>query len=306
MEQLANAPLWRYTTLKIGGEASRFCQPQSPDELAALVADLASRDEPWHILGGGSNLLVSSKGVQGTVIRTTQMTSMTNPEALIIEAQAGARLPHLARYAASRGLSGLEFAVGIPGTVGGGVIMNAGAHGSCMANIVEEVTIFDTKNANVMKLPGSALGFQYRHCNLDPSVHVVLSARFRLNSDRREAIEERIRHNEEYRWRTQPLGWPNAGSTFKNPEPDRGAGLLLDKAGAKSLKEGSAAVSAVHANFVINMGGATSEEVAILLRKMQECVYSKFQIRLQPEWKRLGDFSSVEEQIWQANGSESA
>lgn len=302
MEEQANAPLWRYTTLKIGGEAQRFCQPSSIDELAFLVAELSERDEPWCILGGGSNLLVSSKGVKGTVIRTTKMTGIANPEPGVIEAEAGARLPHLARYAASLGLQGLEFAVGIPGTVGGGVIMNAGAHGSCMANIIEEVTIFDTKTNSISKLACNSLGLQYRRSNLDPSVHAVLSARFRMSLDRPETIEERIRHNEEYRWKTQPLGWPNAGSTFKNPEPERGAGFLLDQAGAKSLKEGQAAVSAVHANFVINMGSATSDEVAVLLRRMQECVYAKFQIRLQPEWKRLGEFTLEEQEIWKENG----
>lgn len=298
MEEQVNAPLWRYTTLKIGGEAKRLCQPVNIEELASLVAELNERNEPWYILGGGSNLLVSSKGVKGTVIRTTKMTGIASPEAGVIEAEAGARLPHLARYAAVLGLQGLEFAVGIPGTVGGGVIMNAGAHGSCMANIIEEVTIFDTKTNNISKLAASRLGFQYRCSNLDPSIHVVLSARFRMNLDRPETIEERIRHNEEYRWKTQPLGWPNAGSTFKNPEPERGAGFLLDQAGAKSLKEGRAAVSAVHANFVINMGDATSDEVAVLLQRMQDCVYSKFQIRLQPEWKRLGEFSSQDDEIW--------
>jgi UDP-N-acetylmuramate dehydrogenase len=119
-----------------------------------------------------------------------------------------------------------------------------------------------------------------------------------LSPDKTESIQERIRKNEEYRWKTQPLSWPSAGSTFKNPQPDRGAGLLLDQAGAKQLREGNAAVSAVHANFVINMGGATSSEVTSLLMRMQECVQKTFGVHLIPEWKKLGIFSNVENSVW--------
>ncbi len=299
MEAQTNVALWRYTTLKIGGEAGSFCQPESIEEMVTLMETLKKQGQPWFVLGGGSNLLVSSAGVKGTVIRTAQMKRMENPEPNIIEADAGARLPHLARFAASKGLSGFEFSVGIPGTVGGGVIMNAGAHGSCMSNLIETVTIFDTKKEEVVTLRNEELGFVYRKCNLNPAEHVVLSARFRLTDERPEIIEANIKHSEEYRWKTQPLGWPNAGSTFKNPEPTRGAGMLLDQSGAKLLKEGAAAVSAVHANFVINMGGATSTEVTSLLRQMQDCVQTNFDVRLHPEWKIVGDFSDSERSVFE-------
>ncbi len=298
MEAATNVALGRYTTLKIGGAVNQLCQPSSLDQLVQLTADLNDKKEPWFILGGGSNLLVSSEGYKGTVIRTAQLIGMKNPQPTIIEADAGARLPHLARYAASLGLSGLEFLVGIPGTVGGAVIMNAGAHGSCIANVLEDVTVFDSAKNDIVQLANTDLHFSYRRCNLDPARHVVLSAKFRLTADVREVIEQNTKHNEEYRWKTQPLGWPNAGSTFKNPEPARGAGLLLDQAGAKNLKEGQAAVSAVHANFVINMGGATSAQVTTLLRRMQETVFDKFAVQLQPEWKILGNFTDAEQEPW--------
>ncbi|MBS2002695.1 MAG: UDP-N-acetylmuramate dehydrogenase [Candidatus Obscuribacterales bacterium] len=300
MEAQSNVPLWRYTTLKIGGEAASFYQPESIDELVELMETLKKQGQPWFVLGGGSNLLVSSKGVEGSVIRTAHMKRMENPEPNVIVADAGARLPHLARFAASKGLSGFEFSVGIPGTVGGGVIMNAGAHGSCMSNLIETVTIFDTEKEEIITLANDEIGFVYRRCNLDPAKHVVLSARFRLTDERPDVIEANIKHNEEYRWKTQPLGWPNAGSTFKNPEPTRGAGLLLDQSGAKQLKEGNAAVSAVHANFVINMGGATSDEVTTLLRRMQDTVYDNFDIRLHPEWKIVGDFTNSEREVFES------
>jgi UDP-N-acetylmuramate dehydrogenase len=298
MEAQSNVSLARYTTLKVGGVAGNFCQPSSVDELAQIASDLKQREEPFFILGGGSNLLVSNDGFEGTVVRTAKLIDMRQCESDIIEADAGARLPHLAKYAASLGLSGLEFLVGVPGTVGGAVIMNAGAHNSCVANILLDATVFDTATNDIQKMSNSELQFVYRHCALDPSRHVVLSARFKLNADDRATIEAKTKHNEEYRWKTQPLGWPNAGSTFKNPEPTRGAGLLLDQSGAKELKVGQAAVSSIHANFVINTGGATSQDVTTLMKRMQEGVLKKFDIRLHPEWKTLGNFSESEQEIW--------
>lgn len=298
MDEQAGEPLSRFTTLKIGGAARRLCQPSSIEEMVALLADFKDRDEPWYVIGGGSNLLVSSAGVEGTVIRTAQITNVQQLEPNVLEAGAGARLPHLAKHAAQLGLSGLEFAVGIPGTVGGGVIMNAGAHGSCMAEIIESVTIFDTDAGEIVTLSKQELNFQYRKSKLDPARQVVLSARLRLTSELPETIEAHTKANEEYRWRTQPIGWPNAGSTFKNPDPQNGAGMLLDKAGAKKLSEGKAAVSAIHANFVINLGGATSKEVSTLMKRMQACVYETFSVRLQPEWKTLGEFTQSEQEVW--------
>ncbi|HEY9790155.1 MAG TPA: UDP-N-acetylmuramate dehydrogenase [Candidatus Obscuribacterales bacterium] len=298
MEELSNIALARFTTLKVGGEANRLCQPSSSEELIALIERLKKSGEPWFALGGGSNLLVSSEGYDGTVIRMTQMQRIERLDNDVIEAEAGVRLPHLAKYAAQIGLSGLEFAVGIPGTVGGAAVMNAGAHGSCMSEITESVTIYDAASGKLQTLTQEELGFEYRRSKLDPNTQIVVSSRYRLKPDVAENIQEQTKHNEDYRWKTQPLGWPNAGSTFKNPEPKRGAGFLLDQAGAKQLREGNAAVSAVHANFVINLGGATSQEITGLLRRMQESVYEQFAIRLHPEWKTLGKFSQTEQQIW--------
>lgn len=297
-EEQFDAPLARFTTLKIGGEAKRLIQPTTVAELASIVDELAKNNEQWFVLGGGSNLLVSSQGFAGTVVRTTQITAVERLESNLIEAGAGSRLPHLARHAAQWGLCGLEFAAGIPGTVGGGVIMNAGAHGSSMSEIVEEVSVYDSTVNKVITLTKDELGFQYRRCALDPNKHAVLSAKLRLNTDRPDEIEIRIRHNEEYRLRTQPIGSPNAGSTFKNPEPARSAGMLLDQSGAKGLTVGQAAVSALHANFIINLGGATSLEVTSLLQKMQDRVMEKFGVRLNPEWKTLGDFTAEEKAVW--------
>jgi UDP-N-acetylmuramate dehydrogenase len=298
MELLTGESLARYTTLKIGGQATKFCQPNSTEELLELLSNLKQKGEPWYIIGGGSNMLISSAGIEGTVIRTAQMTKVTQLDSNVIEAGAGTRLPHLARQAAALGLAGFEFAVGIPGTVGGGVIMNAGAHGSCVADLLQSVTIYDTVLGKLYTLSNNELEFQYRKSKLNPATQVVLSAQFKMNHDLPEAIENRIKTNEEYRMRTQPIGWPNAGSTFINPDSGRGAGYLLDQAGAKGLSFGKAAVSAVHANFVINMGGATSEEVATLMKRMQESVFNAFQVHLKPEWKCLGSLSKTAQEVW--------
>lgn len=287
--------------MKVGGEARQLFLPTHAEDLVALIERLKREGQPWHVLGGGSNMLISSDGVDGAVIRMTQMTSLTNPEADLLEADAGTRLPHLAKFAASLGLSGLEFAVGIPGTVGGAVVMNAGAHGSCMSNVLESATVANAESGQVETLTNEQLKFQYRSSAIDPSKHIVLSARLRMRPDEASKIQAKTRENEEYRWRTQPLGWPNLGSTFKNPEPTRSAGFLLDQSGAKELKEGHAAVSAVHANFVINLGGAHTNEILQLLRRMQATVQEKYQIRLHPEWKTLGRFGELEREIWNGN-----
>ena len=298
MEESTDIALARFTTLKVGGNARRLCQPTNVAELRKLVEELRKSGEQWFVLGGGSNLLVSSEGFPGTVIRMTQMINIENPEPGILVADAGARLPHLAKHAASLGLSGLEFAVGIPGTVGGGAVMNAGAHGSCIANVTESVTVLDTTSGDIKVWTHDEMKFVYRNSAIDPDKHVVVSSRYKLTPADADAIKAATQHNEEYRWRTQPLGFPNAGSTFKNPSAERSAGMLLDQAGAKELKEGNAAVSAIHANFVVNLGGATSYEVTTLLSKMQDTVYDKFEVRLHPEWKRLGKFSDAEREIW--------
>ncbi len=304
MEEVLQAPLARITTLKIGGDADCLCHPQSVTELVDLVARLKSEGTPWYVVGGGSNLLISSEGYRGTVIRTTQLTTIRLDQPNLLEAEAGARLPHLARHAAQNGLAGLEFAVGIPGTVGGAVIMNAGAHGSSISAIFDSAKILDSVTGEVEELRSEQMAFQYRRCALDPARHVVLSAKFKMPSDVPEEIEKRTKHNEDYRWKTQPLGFPNAGSTFKNPLPDKAAGFLLDQAGVKDLKVGNAAVSSIHANFVVNLGGASSHEVIVLMKRMQEMVREKFKLDLVPEWKTMGTFTDDEMSVWQQKAAE--
>lgn len=298
MEENANEALARYTTLRIGGEAEKLFHPQSIAELVSLASILSKSDKPLYVLGGGSNMLISSAGVKGNVIRTAQMTEIKQINEDTIEALAGARLPHLAKHAGSLNLSGLEFSVGIPGTVGGAVVMNAGAHGSCMAEIIESVVVFDSKENKLVTLTKNDLAFAYRKSNIDPASQIVVSARLKLKPGQKADIETKIKANEEYRLKTQPINYPNAGSTFVNPELKRSAGFLLEQSGAKGIICGQAAVSELHANFVINLGGATSKDVSDVLQHMQKCVYEKFAIKLYPEWKILGEFPASELAPW--------
>jgi UDP-N-acetylmuramate dehydrogenase len=301
MDESLNEPLARFTTLRIGGQAERLYQPKSTEEFVSLMNRLNRSNEAWYILGGGSNLLVSSAGVKGNVIRTAQMTAFKQVGPNILDAAAGVRLPHLAKQAALLNLSGLEFSVGIPGTIGGAVVMNAGAHGSCIAEIIESVTIFDIKTNKLVTLNTNELTFTYRKSSLDLKTQVVVSAKLRLKPGVKSEIEAKIKANEEYRLKTQPINYPSAGSTFVNPKPERSAGFLLEQAGAKGLTCGQAAVSTLHANFVINLGTATSKDVTDLLTQMQERVYNAFTIQLHPEWKTLGQFSKDELNPWQAS-----
>ncbi len=290
--------LAKFTSIKIGGIASQFYEPTNLDDFTQCLNNLKDRSIPFFVLGGGSNLLISSQGFEGLVIRTTKLTNITQIDDTRILADAGVRLPHLAKFAASLNLSGLEFSCGIPGTVGGGVIMNAGAHGSSMSNLVEYINIFDLKSHSVKKLTKNELAFEYRKCILDSQNEVVLNACLKLEPGIKEAILAKIKINEDYRWRTQPLSYPNAGSTFKNHSIDKQAGKLLDLAGVKNLTCGGASVSAIHANFVINIGQASSSDVLELLKKMQDSVWQKFNIKLHPEWKTLGTFENTIQDIW--------
>ncbi len=298
MEEHTHEPLARYTTLRIGGEAQRLFQPKTTEELISIITRLDQISEPWHILGGGSNLLVSSSGVKGSVIRTAQMLDIKQLDTYLIEASAGVRLPHLARFAAGLNLSGLEFLVGIPGTVGGAVVMNAGAHGSCMAELVESALIYDVKQNKLITMTKDDLSFSYRKSTIDLGSQVVVSARLNLRAGKQSEIEAKIKANEEYRLKTQPIGFPNAGSTFVNPEPNRSAGYLVEQAGLKGFTSGQAAVSQLHANFVINLGNATSTDATALIRHMQNSVYEKFSIKMRPEWKTLGEFTAEELEPW--------
>lgn len=299
MKTLEKTELAQFTTMKVGGVAEKICFPSNAEELVFLMDKIKYTHEPWSLIGGGSNVLVSSNDIPGTVISTTALNSIEQIGPDLIVAGAGVRLPRLSAYAAKTGLSGMEFYEGIPGTVGGAVVMNAGAHGSSTNQILETVTVLNLKELRLEVFTPKDINFGYRMSSINPLEYIVISVKFRLVSDTEAAIRSRMKTNNLARLKTQPIKDPSAGCTFVNPiELNMSAGKILDSIGAKNWTIGGAQVSSMHANFIINLGNASSLDVCRLILKMQKAVLEKHNILLKPEIKPLGIFNNKESIIW--------
>lgn len=284
-----------FTTWKVGGRAQWFAEPDSATQLQALLAWAQAGGLSSRVIGAGSNLLVSDAGLEGlTVCNRHLQGAELDPGEGLIEALAGEPVPTLARRAARAGLAGLEWAVGIPGTVGGAVVMNAGAQGGCSAEVLESITVVNpTAPGEPFTLPASALAFAYRHSRLQHEPLVVLSARFRLSPGHDPAVvSRRTSANLHSRTSTQPYQQPSCGSVFRNPEPHK-AGQLIEALGLKGLSIGGAQVSPIHANFIVNTGAATAAEIDQLIGEVQRRVEAAHGLQLHPEVKRLGPFDAV-------------
>lgn len=305
MKILEKAEISELTTLKIGGVADKICFPTTTEEIVDVMDMVMSKEQPWSIIGGGSNILVSSNEFPGTVICTIGLNWIEKLGTDLLLAGAGVRLPRLSAYASKLGLSGMEFFEGIPGTVGGAIVMNAGAHGHCTSQILETAVVLNLKKGNLELLTPKDLGFGYRFSSINPNEQIVISAKFRLVGDTEAAIRSRMKQNNEARQRTQPIKNPSAGCTFRNPlEINMTAGKMLDSIGAKNWQVGSAQVSQIHANFVINLGKASSHDICTLVNKLQGATLEKYNILLKPEIKPIGIFKKEEAIIW-TNADES-
>jgi len=282
--------LAEFTTWKVGGSADWFAEPGSEDALIALAAWARSQGMPFRCIGAGSNLLIADDGLEGLTLcnRRLQGSRLDAADGWL-EAVAGEPIPTLARKAARAGLSGLEWAVGIPGTVGGAAVMNAGAQGGCTAEWLDSVLVIDpARPENPFRLEARELDFAYRHSRLQHEPLLVLSARFRLKAGQDPAeITARTSANLHSRTSTQPYQQPSCGSVFRNPEPQK-AGRLIEGLGLKGLSVGGAQVSPIHANFIVNTGGALAAEIDALISQVQERVWQAHAIRLHTEVKRLG------------------
>lgn len=279
-------PLDKYTTLRVGGPADYFAEPSSEEELSALLNAAKEAGIPVLLMGNGSNLLVRDGGFRGLVIRLGKAFSRIEPWEHGLKAQAGALLSVLACEAANASLTGLEFAQGIPGTVGGGVYMNAGAYGGELGQRIESVTVLDRDE--VKRIPGSEMKFGYRHSRAMDEKWMVLGARFRLEKGDKEQIDAAMRDFAARRKEKQPLNYPSAGSFFKRPE-GHFAGALIEKAGLKGKQVGGAQVSEKHAGFFINAGGATASDFLALMRLVQDTVQRESGVLLEPEVRIVGD-----------------
>ena len=279
-----------FTTWRVGGPAQWFAEPSDQASLVALVRWAQERGLPLRCIGAGSNLLVADGGLPGLTLCNRRLQgSQLDPQEGWVEAQAGEPIPTLARKAARQGLHGLEWAVGIPGTVGGAVVMNAGAQGGCTAEWLHSIQVIDPERPDQpFVLEARDLAFAYRHSRLQDEALLVLSARFRLSPGHDPAIiTATTSANLHSRTKSQPYQQPSCGSVFRNPEP-RKAGQLIEELGLKGLSVGGAQVSPLHANFIVNTGAATAADIDTLVGLVQDKVLGKYGILLHPEVKRLG------------------
>ena len=281
-------PMSRHTTFRIGGNADYFVKPGNADEVAAVIVVCREYNIPYFILGNGSNLLVSDDGYRGMIINIMDNMDSVTVDGRIITAQAGAMLVRVSVMARDNALTGLEFASGIPGTIGGAVYMNAGAYGGEMKNVVKTVRAID-EYGRIYELDSEKMDFSYRHSIVEERKLIVLEVTLELEHGSREAIDDRMKELAEARRSKQPLEYPSAGSTFKRPEGYFAGKLIMD-AGLRGYSVGGAQVAEKHCGFIINKGGATASDVVELIRDVQHDVDDKFGVTLEPEVKMLGEF----------------
>ncbi len=283
--------LARHTSFRIGGPADAFAEPDTLAELQALIALLHEEAVPLFLLGGGTNILVSDKGVRGMVVKLGDGFNYAkwteSAHEATVHVGAANSLGRFVREVVRKGYRGVEFAEGIPGTVGGGLLMNAGAFGGELSAVIVAITgIYGDGRSK--RLSGETLGFAYRRTAL-PSPFVVTEVEFHLMRGHAEEIAAVMSKAQHKRQQTQPHGYPNAGSIFKNP-PGTHAGRLIESAGLKGQVQGRAQISAQHANFIVNTGGASAVDVRVLMEQIQQTVWKKTSIWLEPEVRLIGEW----------------
>lgn len=284
-----DVPMRTKTSFKVGGPADVLAEPKNTTELGRLVGYVRRKGIPLFLLGRGTNLLVLDGGIRGVVIDLMAFNILKIVDGTIIHAGAGVPLPKAVYFAMENSLTGLEFAAGIPGSVGGAVVMNAGAYGGEIKDVVESIEIMK-EEGEIENIKGESLRFSYRNLSL-PRGSIVLNAVFRLRAGNREAIKERITQLLQERKAKQPLDRPNAGSVFKNPSAGP-AGKIIEEVGLKGLQFGGAKVSDLHANFIVNNGNATAKDILSLVDDIMEKVYEKRGIALEPEIKIVGEMEN--------------
>lgn len=280
----------RHTTFKIGGPADYFLMPDKDTDVGRIVKICKESAIPYFILGNGSNLLVGDGGYRGAVIQIYKNMSAVTVEGTEITVQAGALLSSVAAAAKNAALTGFEFAGGIPGTMGGAVVMNAGAYGGEMKDVLTEVTVMD-EEGEIVTLPADKLELGYRTSIIKTAGYIVLEAKLQLKEGNPEVIRETMKDLTIRRTTKQPLEYPSAGSTFKRPEGYFAGKLIMDS-GLTGYQVGGAQVSEKHCGFVINAGGATARDVRTLMDNVRDIVYKKYGVTLEPEVKFLGDFEA--------------
>jgi UDP-N-acetylmuramate dehydrogenase len=280
----SNEPMERHTTFRAGGRVGVLAEPADAEDLKNILKELMFSNLTWKVIGNGSNILAGDTGLPDVVIKLSNINTL-NAEGNTVTAYSGVALGRLVNYCAERGLSGSEFLAGIPGVVGGSIKGNTGAQGKSIAEILKEIIIMDN-NGNVFNVKGDEIPFSYRSSGL-PDHYIVLGGVFSFASGDKDSIKNLARSYLARRKEIFPTE-PNAGCVFKNPK-DMSAGKIIDRLGLKGFTIGKAMVSSNHANIIVNLGGACAMDVASLMRYVQDEVYKKTEIRLEPEIIFWGD-----------------
>ncbi len=284
---LANEPMSRHTTFRVGGNADVLVLPSSADEIIKCMSVFKEYGKDFIVIGKGSNLLVGSGGIRGGVIKLSSEFGAIDCEGDVVTAEGGASLAGVASVCLKNSLGGFEFASGIPGSVGGGVCMNAGAYGGELKDIIKSVTV--VKDGEIMRLGGDECGFGYRTSRIMKEGIVVVKAEFGLEKGSYEDIYSKMKELSARRNEKQPVEFPSAGSTFKRPE-GYFAGKLIQDSGLRGYALGGAQISEKHCGFIINRGGASAEDIKALMDFTVKTVYEKYGVKLEPEVKLIGEF----------------
>lgn len=289
-------PLRRHTSFKIGGPALLYLEPVAEEMLLRALPPVFGAGLPVLVMGLGSNLLVADAGFPGVVIEPQLALRTIVRDGNTLVMGAGLPLAKAANEAARQGLAGLEFAISIPGTIGGATVMNAGAHGSSMADVVTAVRMWSPARGAEW-VDAKVMEYRYRFSRAQLEPWVILAARLALTPSTEQDVRERMRQHMDYRKATQPVGEKNAGSMFKNPDGYK-SGALIEAVGGKGIHIGGARVSELHANFFINLGPATAHDVLSLMRQVRQMVFQKFQVVLRPEVRWVGPPDGEEGTTW--------
>lgn len=282
-----NEPMKKHTTMRVGGPCDCMVEPSSIEEIQKILEYARKNNIKYYVIGNGSNLLVKDEGVHALIIKIANKFSGVEVNGERIKAYSGCSVPKLSQIAKENSLSGLEFACGIPGSVGGGIRMNAGAYGSEMVNVVEKVGFLD-ENGKLNEIDGKDAHFTYRHSMfVENPKYIVVYAIYKLQKGNKDEISKIMEENMNFRKQKQPIEYPNFGSVFKRPE-GYFVGKLVDECGLKGYKIGGAQVSTKHSGFMVNIEDATCKDVLDLIEYVKKKVYEKFNVKLQEEVVILG------------------
>ena len=288
MERISNADMSKYTSFRSGGCADELIIVDTPEELLDVLKELSEKKDEYIMLGNGSNTLFKDSGYHGTVVKLGESFDEVRVHENKVLAGGGALLSVVARAALNAGLTGFEFASGIPGSTGGAIFMNAGAYGGEMKDIVDNVTLAKRDGSGLVTVKGSDMDFSYRHSILEETGDIVVAVAFSLSKGDKQDIQATMAELTQKRNEKQPVQYPSAGSFFKRPE-GHFAGKLIQDAGLKGVTVGGAQVSQLHSGFVINVGGATASDIIDLMHLVQNTVYDRFGVMLEPEVRIIGD-----------------